>query len=111
MSQIAILLCIKNIFMQLESVSLSCFIFMCMGLYLCASYVHMYAVTIGIQKSAWNPLQLELQMVVSCLIWVLETKSRLLKGEQALFTNEQSSTLTFSILLISVLVQQCFPST
>ena len=47
-----------------------------MGMYLCMVYmcIHKSAGASGAQRRNLNPLNVELQVVVSCLMWVLGTE-------------------------------------
>lgn len=44
----------------------------------CVSVYHVYVGTYGSQKRMLGPLELQLQVVVSCQKWALEAKSRVL---------------------------------
>lgn len=53
-------------------------------MYICVPYIYRYLVD---QKGTPDPLLIKLEMVVSYLVWVLETELRSLEEQQLLLTN------------------------
>ena len=50
-------------------------------------YVHHLSGARGEQKKSFDPLELELQAVVTCLVWVWENKARFSLQEHSSFFN------------------------
>lgn len=66
---------------------------LCVFVYVCVClYLHVGADALGGQKRATNPLELELQAVMSCLTWVLGAEPVSSGRAQAHFSTEPLST-------------------
>lgn len=72
---------------SLWEISMGNYLFMCMHVYL---YGLTGAVASGDQKRAWDPLELELHVFLSCPAWVLGTAFRSFARADAFLTTESS---------------------